>query len=115
MTAAEIITCVFLLVGLFFSFIGVLGVLRMPDVFGRLQASTCIPTMGNICLMIGGIIYAATHSLGGATIAKLVIIMLMILCTNPISNHALLKGAYKGGIKPAREPVIDDYKEDDPE
>lgn len=115
MTTAEIITCVFLLVGLFFSFVGVLGVLRMPDVFGRLQASTCIPTMGNICLMIGGIIYAATHSLGGAAIAKLVIIMLMILCTNPISNHALLKGAYKGGIKPAREPVIDDYKEDDPE
>lgn len=115
MTAAEIITCVFLLVGLFFSFIGVLGVLRMPDVFGRLQASTCIPTMGNICLMIGGIIYAATHALGGATVAKLVIIMLMILCTNPISNHALLKGAYKGGIKPAQEPVIDDYKEDDPE
>ena len=46
---------------------------------------------------------------------KLVIIMLMILCTNPISNHALLKGAYKGGVKPAKELVIDDYKEDDPE
>ena len=115
MTVSEIITCVFLLVGLFFSFVGVLGVLRMPDVFGRLQASTCIPTMGNICLMIGGIIYAATHSLGASTIVKLVIIMLMILCTNPISNHALLKGAYKGGVKPAKELVIDDYKEDDPE
>ena len=112
---ADIIMYVLLAVGLFFSFVGVLGVLRMPDVFGRLQASTCIPTMGNICLTIGGIIYAATHSMGGSTIVKLAVIMLMILCTNPISNHALLKGAYKGGVKPAKELVIDDYKEDDPE
>lgn len=112
MTAAEIITCVLLLAGLFFSFAGVLGVLRMPDVYGRLQASTCIPTMGNICLMVGAILHAATHGMGGGTIVKLVLIMLMILCTNPVSNHALLKGAYRGGVKPAKEPVMDDYKED---
>lgn len=110
-----VILYILLAIGLFFSFVGVLGVLRMPDVYGRLQASTCIPTLGNICLIIAGILYAATHSLGGATIVKLVIIMLMILCTNPISNHALLKGAYRGGVKPARELIIDDYKEDDPE
>ena len=112
---ADIIMYIFLAIGLFFSFVGVLGVLRMHDVYGRLQASTCIPTMGNICLIIGGVIYAATHSLGASTIVKLIIIMLMILCTNPISNHALLKGAYKGGVKSAKELVIDDYKEDDPE
>ena len=110
---ADIIMYILLVIGLFFSFVGVLGVLRMPDVFTRLQASTCIPTMGNICLIIGGIIYAATHSLGASTIVKLVVIMLMILCTNPISNHALLKGAYKGGVKPGREMVMDDYKEDE--
>ena len=112
---ADIIMYVFLVIGLFFSFVGVLGILRMPDVYGRLQASTCIPTLGNICLMIAGVIYAATHSMGASTIVKLVILMLMILCTNPISNHALLKGAYKGGVKSAKELVIDDYKEDDPE
>ena len=112
---ADIIMYILLVIGLFFSFVGVLGILRMHDVYGRLQASTCIPTLGNICLMVAGIIYAATHSLGGSTIVKLVIIMLMILCTNPISNHALLKGAYKGGVTPAKELVIDDYKEDDPE
>ena len=112
---ADIIMYVLLAIGLFFSFVGVLGILRMHDVYGRLQASTCIPTMGNICLMVAGVIYAATRSMGASTIVKLVIIMLMILCTNPISNHALLKGAYKGGVKSAKELVIDDYKEDDPE
>ena len=112
---ADIIMYVLLAIGVFFSFVGVLGILRMHDVYGRLQASTCIPTLGNICLMLAGILYAATRTMGGSTIVKLVIIMRMILCTNPISSHALLKGAYKGGIKPAKELVIDDYKEDDPE
>ena len=111
---ADIIMYILLAIGLFFSFVGVLGILRMHDAYGRLQASTCIPTLGNICLMLAGILYAATRTMGGSTIVKLVIIMLMILCTNPISNHALLKGAYKGGVKSAKELVIDDYKEDEP-
>ena len=114
MIVVDIISCVLLAVGLFFSFVGVLGLLRMPDVFGRLQASTCIHTMGNICLMIGGVIYAIGYGMDAATVVKLLVIMLMILCTNPISNHSLLKGAYNGGIKPVREMVMDDYQEDKP-
>lgn len=112
---ADLIMYILLAVGLFFCLIGVVGVLRMPDVFGRLQASTCIASLGNICLMAAGIVYAISHSLDVSTCIKLALIMLLVLGTNPISNHALLKGAYKGGVKPAKEPVIDDYKEDDPE
>lgn len=115
MTAADIITCVLLLVGVFFSFVGVVGVLRLPDVYGRLQASTCIASMGNIFVIIGGIVYAATHWSGAGTIVKLVLIMLMVLLTNPVSNHSLLKGAYRNGVKPERENVMDDYKEDEAE
>ena len=114
MSVVDIITCVLLAVGVFFSFVGVLGLLRMPDVFGRLQASTCIPTMGNICLTLGGVVYAVGNGMDTATVVKLLVIMLMILCTNPISNHSLLKGAYNGGIKPVREMVMDDYQKDQP-
>ena len=114
MSIVDIITCVLLAVGVFFSFVGVLGLLRMPDVFGRLQASTCIPTMGNIFLTLGGVVYAVSTGMDTATVVKLLVIMLMILCTNPISNHSLLKGAYNGGIKPVREMVIDDYQKDKP-
>ena len=114
MSVVDIITCVLLAVGVFFSFVGVLGLLRMPDVFGRLQASTCIPTMGNIFLTLGGVVYAVSTGMDTATVVKLLVIMLMILCTNPISNHSLLKGAYNGGIKPVREMVMDDYQKDQP-
>lgn len=112
---ADIILYILLAIGLFFSLVGVVGVLRMPDVYGRLQASTCIASLGSICLLAAGILYAIAHGLGTSTCIKLALILLMILCTNPVSNHALLKGAYKSGVKPAKEPVIDDYKEDEPD
>ena len=112
--AADIIMYVLLAIGLFFTLVGVIGVLRMHDVYGRLQASTCIATMGNICLTLGGVVYAVGNGMDTATVVKLLVIMLMILCTNPISNHSLLKGAYNGGIKPVREMVMDDYQKDQP-
>ena len=106
---------ILLAVGAFFTFVGVLGVVKMPDVFGRLQASTCVATMGTICVVLAGILYAASSHGEPATYVKLALLLVMVLGTNPISNHALCKAAYKMGVKPARELVIDDYKEDDPQ
>lgn len=112
----RVIIDILLAIGVFFTFVGVLGIIRMPDVFGRLQASTCIPSLGNIFLIAGGVVYAiATNLTEPGTYVKLVVILLMVLLTNPISNHALCKAAYKMGVLPASKMVIDDYKEDDPE
>lgn len=111
----DIIIYVLLAIGLIFSIIGVTGIIRMPDVFGRLQASTCIASLGTICIVLSGIVYAIAYGMGASTCVKLAFILLFVLGTNPISNHALLKGAYKMGAKQARDFVIDDYKEDDPE
>ncbi|MCD8147495.1 MAG: monovalent cation/H(+) antiporter subunit G [Clostridiales bacterium] len=110
----RIVIDILLAVGVFFTFIGVLGVQRLPDVYGRLQATTCIATLGNICVALAGIIHTVVN--GGEVMAyvRLGMILLLILGTNPISNHALCKAAYRTGVKPAKDLVIDDYKEDDP-
>ena len=102
-------------IGVFFILVGVLGVNRMPDVFGRLQASTCIATMGTISIVIAGILYAIANAGETVTYVKLAVLLLLVMGTNPISNHALCKAAYKMGVKPSKELAIDDYKEDDPE
>lgn len=102
-------------IGVFFTAVGVIGVVRMPDVYARLQASTCVATMGTISIVLAGVLYAISSGHGPATYIKLILLLVLVLGTNPISNHALCKAAYKMGIKPERELVIDDYKEDDPE
>ena len=46
MSVLEIIIYILLAIGIFFIFAGVIGVIRMPDTFCRLQSSTNIATMG---------------------------------------------------------------------
>ena len=93
-----------------------MGVVRMPDVFGRLQASTCIGSLGNIFLALGGIVYAiGTNAAEAGTCVKLIVIMLMVLLTNPVSNHSMCRAACNSGVLPSSKMVINDYKEDDPE
>lgn len=103
---------ILLVIGVFFAFIGVLGILRMPDVFGRLQASTCIATLSTICVNLAGILYIIQNGLSAGAAVKLGLLAVFVLCTNPVSNHALCRAAYRIGCKPEKPFVIDDYKED---
>ena len=88
---------ILLIIGVFFAFIGVLGILRMPDVFGRLQASTCIATLSTLCVNIAGILYIIQNGLSAGSAVKLGLLALFVLGTNPVSNHALCRAAYRCG------------------
>ena len=74
----------FLIIGLIFALAGTKGVLKMPDAFSRMQASTCIATLGVIGVVIGGLIYAigVMHSANAAV--KIAVIGLLILVTNQV-------------------------------
>lgn len=111
-SVVTVIIAVLLAAGLFFSLTGVVGILRMPDVFGRLQTSTCISTLGTLCTAAAGILYAASSGMTAGTAVKLAVLALLILCTNPVSNHALCKAAYRMGIRPAEALLMDDYGKD---
>ena len=49
---------VLILISLFFAFAGVVGILRMPDAFCRMQSSTNITTMGMVGVIVAGILYS---------------------------------------------------------
>ena len=108
----RVVMDLFLAIGLIFALAGTLGVLKMPDAFSRMQASTCIATLGVIGVMIGALIYAigVMHSAG--TAVKIAVIGLLILVTNPIGSHVLAKGAYKGGIRPEQKMETDELGRD---
>ncbi len=109
----RIVIDLFLLMGGFFAFAGVVGMIRMPDVFCRMQSSTNIPTMGVIGAGTAGIIFAVATGMDVRTVVKLVLVALMVILTNPISGHALCKASYKAGDRPEKPMVCDDYGEDE--
>ena len=101
-----------IVIGLFFALAGTKGVLKMPDTFCRMQASTCIPTLGVLCTAIGAILYAAVIMGSAGTAVKIGVIALLIILTNPIGAHSIAKGAYKAGIRPEKEMSVDEYGRD---
>ena len=108
-----IIIAILLVLGLFLCAVGVIGLLRMPDAYTRMQASTCIGSLGTILIGIAGVIYALWQDMGAGMVVKIVLFALFVVLTNPVSGHALCKAAHKMGVKPAKRFVMDDYKEDD--
>ena len=94
MIIVRLLIDILVVIGAFFALAGTLGLLKMPDTLCRMQASTCIPTLGMICVALAGILYAAAfqHSAGNAI--KIAVIGLMVILTNPLGAHAIAKGAY---------------------
>ena len=110
--ALRIVCDVFFLVSLVFALAGTKGIIKMPDTFSRMQASTCVATLGVLGVVIGGILYAAIAMHSASAAIKIGVIGLMIMVTNPIGSHVLARGAYKAGIRPDKPMETDDLGRD---
>jgi len=110
--ALRIVLDLLIAIGLFFALAGTQGIITMPDAFCRMQASTCLSTLGVLCTAIGAVLYAILIMGSIGTAVKIGLIALLILLTNPIGSHSIAKGAYKAGIRPEKEMSVDDYGRD---
>jgi len=102
----EIIGGVLILIGSLFLFLGGLGILRMPDVYNRIQAGTKATTLGAMSLLLGVGFLKLDDD--WTWMLKIVIIVIFIAFSNPISSHALARAMYKR----KRYPVIKSDQED---
>lgn len=91
------------LIGTFFSMVGVLGYLRLPDVFTKLHASGKVGVFGVVLLLLATIIQSPTNFSAGRGI----ILILLLLITGPVTSHAISSAAYRLGLRPAKS-VRDD-------
>ena len=108
----RIVIDILLAVGFVFALAGTKGILQMPDTFCRMQASTCVSTLGVLGVVIGGALYAFCVMGSVSAGVKVLFIGLLIITINPIGSHAIAKGAYKNGVRPDKEMEIDDYGRD---
>ncbi len=104
----DIIGYILITVGILFNIFGCIGLVRFPDVYNRLQASTKCVTLGTILLLAG----VALVSGSGPISAKAIICAVFILITSPTAAHAIAKGAYASGVKLWEESVVDKYGEE---
>ena len=108
---SEYAAVVLITVGVVFDLLGCVGLIRLPDVYTRLQASTKAVTLGT-CLILIGVAVWAFGSGRPATGVKALICAVFVLITSPTAAHALARGAYKSGVKMEGPPVCDAYSEE---
>lgn len=102
----EVAISVLLLIGGFFMLIGGIGVVRMPDMFMRMSATTKASTMG-VGFMLAG---AAVLFGDFAITVRAVLTFVFILLTAPVAAHMIGRAAYFDGVPLWEHTRVDELK-----
>lgn len=92
-------------IGVIFSFLGTLGLMRMKDIYNRLQTSTKATTLGALSTILG------VGFLNPMWLPKTIVIAFFILVTAPIASHALARSSHKTKAAMMEETQADAYAE----
>lgn len=107
MTVIEIIASILILIGVFFSLLSAIGVTRLPDVYSRMHAAGKSSTLGVIFLMLAVFVYFIPQ---GIVNGKVLLAILFIFLTAPLSALMVNRSAYRTGVPLAKNSIQDDLK-----
>jgi multicomponent Na+:H+ antiporter subunit G len=103
----ELIAVIFVAAGALFTLLGAVGILRMPDLFMRMQTATKASTLGVACVMAAA---AACFGDLGST-ARAALITGFLFGTAPVAAHAIGRAAYFDGVVLWKNTEVDELRE----
>lgn len=104
---SDVIFKILLIIGVIFNLFGCIGLVRLPDVYNRLQSATKCVTLGTCSILLSLVFKYGFSEIG---VKALVAIPLLFFAAT-VAAHALVKGAYIFGVKLGDGSVIDEYKD----
>jgi multicomponent Na+:H+ antiporter subunit G len=84
------------------------GLLRMPDIYTRMQAATKASTLGLGCLLAAAAIALADSSV----FIRAISIAAFVMLTSPVSNHVIARAAYLTKVPLWNRTVADEWEAD---
>jgi multicomponent Na+:H+ antiporter subunit G len=112
MSYVKLLGEIFLMMGSFSLFIAAIGLLRMPDVYNRVQTGTKASTLGAIMSFVGIGFMTIDHWDETNWFGRVVVLIVFIILTNPVSSHVLMRAAYAMKIPLSKITSVDKLKED---
>lgn len=94
MTVRELLTVLFVVVGAFFLLVGTVGLLRLPNVYNRMHATSKATTIGTAGIFLAGFTHFGPT---GAGLVSLVGILFLFL-TAPTGAHMISRSAQRMGV-----------------
>ena len=92
----DIVSWALILAGSFFTVVGAIGLVRMPDVYTRMHAASVTDTLGAGLLLAGLMVQAGL----GLVTLKLLFILILFFFMGPVATHALAQAALHAGVRP---------------
>lgn len=92
--------------GAFFILMAGLGLMRMPDLFLRMSASTKAATLGVGCTLLGVALYFGDF----AILIRAAAIIVFLLLTAPVAAHLIGRAAYQDGVPLWEGTQFDDLR-----
>ena len=86
----DFISIVFIIIGALFIFLSGLGLIRMPDLYTRMSATTKASTLGVGFIVLGTVFFFGDVGL----ISRGIIIIIFIMLTAPVAAHMIGRAAY---------------------
>lgn len=123
----DILTGLAMLAGLFFMFIGALGLYRFPDLYNRMHAASKCITLGISGMLLAAVFHLTavsvdpsdagfgtpmpgTTAVGAVTKALLVIVFQFVAA--PVGAHMLARAAHMDGVAKWEGTLSDELEED---
>jgi len=95
---------ILLTTGALFAAIAAIGIVRMPDFYMRISATTKASTLG-ASFILGA---TALHFEDAAVSGKIIAIIAFIILTTPVAAHMIGRAAHRSGVPLWKESVQDD-------
>jgi multicomponent Na+:H+ antiporter subunit G len=106
----DVVTAVLMLLGALSCLLGALGLVRLPDLPGRLQAATKPQTLGLLLILAGAALRVELESA-----ATLVLVGLFQVITAPVISQLVGRSAYHSGVVRHELLVVDELADKMPE
>lgn len=103
----EWVTSILLVLGAALILLASIGILRMPDLFTRLQTASKAPTLG--CGLV--LLAMATHFRTQAVVTMAVVTAAFIVLTAPVAAHMIARAAYFVGVPLWSGTVVDELRQ----
>ena len=104
----EIIGFIIIGIGLVFDLFGCIGLVRMPNVYTRLQAATKCVTLGTCSILFGVLCLSGFDATG----LKALICIAFVAMTSPTAAHAIARASHRFGVSVHKDAGVERYDEE---
>jgi multicomponent Na+:H+ antiporter subunit G len=102
----DLISHILMITGAIFLLLAAVGVLRMPDLFTRLQPATKGTTLGIACTLLAVAVHFADSGITARALAAIAFFFL----TAPVTAHLVGRASYFVGVPLWKGTVIDELR-----